>query len=490
MRKDCEMSQAGKDKLRIHLTAVCGVGMAPLAVALKQAGHDVTGSDVQAYPPMSEVLASAGISVLEGFSAKHLEPRPDLVVIGNAVPKTNPEAQEVERASIPRISFPEAVARFLIDQSRSLVVAGTHGKTTTTGMLAFVLDAAGLQPGYLVGGRVPDLGEFARAGAGRYFVVEGDEYDSAYFDKRPKFIHYRPFGVILTSIEFDHADIYRDADHVESAFAELLGLLKPDSPLITCGDYESTRRVAGRVGGLRPIWYGRDSELEWSYRDVRTVGEETHFEALRRGFPETTLRLAIPGEMNAANALAVYAMTRELGVDQAAVVNALRRYRGAARRQQLVGEAGGVTVIDDFAHHPTAVRLTLDAIRKRFPGRRVVAVFEPRSNTSRRAVFQDAYAEALAAASIAAVSAVYAKPNDPLRPEEMLSTDRLVEDLAAKNTRAWCAEGPDAILARLPQELRSGDVVVCMSNGSFGNLPRRLLSLLHSRAGEGATVQA
>jgi len=484
------MSQAGKDKQRIHLTAVCGVGMAPLAVALKQAGHDVTGSDVQAYPPMSEVLASAGITVLEGFSARHLEPRPDVVVIGNAVPKSNPEAQEVERASIPRISFPEAVARFLIDESRSLVVAGTHGKTTTTGMLAFVLEAAGLQPGYLVGGRVPDLGEFARTGGGQYFVVEGDEYDSAYFDKRPKFIHYRPFGVILTSIEFDHADIYRDADHVESAFADLLGLLKSDSPLIACGDYESTRRVAGRVGGLRPIWYGRDSELEWSYRDVRTVGEETHFEALRRGFPEATLRLSIPGEMNAANALAVYAMTRELGVDKAAVANALRRYRGAARRQQLVGEAGGITVIDDFAHHPTAVRLTLDAIRKRFPGRRVVAVFEPRSNTSRRAVFQDAYAEALAAASVAAVSAVYAKPNDPLRPEEMLSTDRLVENLAAKGTRAWCAEGPDAILARLPEELRPGDVVVCMSNGSFGNLPRRLLSLLGTRAGEGAAVQA
>ena len=483
------MKEAGREKLRIHLTAVCGVGMAPLAVALKQAGHDVTGSDVQAYPPMSDVLASAGIRILEGFSASHLEPRPDLVVIGNAVPRTNPEAQEVERAGIARISFPEAVARFLIDGSRSLVVAGTHGKTTTTGMLAFVLDAAGLEPGYLVGGRVPDLGEFARAGGGRYFAVEGDEYDSAYFDKRPKFIHYRPYGVILTSIEFDHADIYRDASHVESAFADLLTLLKRDSPLVACGEYESIRRVTERVGTSRVIWYGRDPSAEWSYRDVRNVGAETHFEALHRGFPESTLRLSIPGDMNAANALAVYAMTRELGVDRAAVTDALRRYKGAARRQQLVGEAGGITVIDDFAHHPTAVRLTLDAMRKRFPGRRVIAVFEPRSNTSRRAVFQDAYAEALSGASVAAVSAVYAKPNDPLAADQMLSTDRLVADLARRHTHAWSAEGPDAILARLPDDLRPGDVVVCMSNGSFGNLPRRLLALLGAGSGAQIAVQ-
>ena len=483
------MEQARSERLRIHLTAVCGVGMAPLAVALKQAGHEVTGSDVQAYPPMSDVLASAGIRILEGFSAQHLDPRPDLVVIGNAVPRTNPEALEVERVGIARISFPEAVARFLIDGSRSLVVAGTHGKTTTTGMLAYVLDAAGVQPGYLVGGRVPDLGEFARAGAGRYFVVEGDEYDSAYFDKRPKFIHYRPYGVILTSIEFDHADIYRDAAHVESAFAELLALLKADSPLVACGDYESIRRVAARAGASRVRWYGRESTGDWSYRDVRNVGAETHFEILHRGTPESTLRLSIPGEMNVANAIAVYAMTRELDVDRVAVSDALRLYKGAARRQQLVGEAAGITIVDDFAHHPTAVRLTLDAMRKRFPGRRIVAVFEPRSNTSRRAVFQDAYAEALSGASVAAVSAVYAKPNDPLTADQMLSTDRLVEDLAGRNTHAWSAAGPDAILARLPGDLRPGDVVVCMSNGSFGNLPRRLLALLGVGAGERAPVQ-
>ena len=483
------MNGARSERLRIHMTAVCGVGMAPLAVALKQAGHEVSGSDVQAYPPMSEVLASAGIRILEGFAARHLEPRPDLVIIGNAVPKTNPEAQEVERAGIPRISFPEAVARFLIGGARSLVVAGTHGKTTTTGMLSFVLDAAGLQPGYLVGGRVPDLGEFARAGGGRYFVVEGDEYDSAYFDKRPKFIHYRPYGVILTSIEFDHADIYRDASHVESAFADLLALLKPESPLVACGDYESIHRVTGRVGMARVIWYGRDAGAEWSYRDVRDAAAETHFEAVHRGSPDAKIRLSIPGEMNAANALAVYAMTREIGVDREAVIDALRRYKGAARRQQLVGEADGITVIDDFAHHPTAVRLTLDAMRKRFPGRRVVAVFEPRSNTSRRAVFQDAYVEALSRASVAAVSAVYAKPNDPLTADQMLSTDRLVADLEQRKTQAWSAEGPDAILERLPGDLRSGDVVVCMSNGSFGNLPRRLLALLAAGTGTRSAVQ-
>ena len=476
--------------MRIHLTAVCGVGMAPLAVALKQAGHEVTGSDVQAYPPMSEVLATAGIPIRQGFSAQNLEPHPDLVVVGNAVPKTNPEALEVERLGIPRISFPEAVARFLIDGSRSLVVAGTHGKTTTTGMLAFVLDAAGLEPGYLVGGRVPDLGEFARAGAGRYFVVEGDEYDSAYFDKRPKFIHYRPYGVILTSIEFDHADIYRDASHVESAFSNLLELLTSGGPLVACSDYDSIRRVVEGVGVARVVWYGSRSDPEWSFRNVRTLGEETQCEVLHRGTLETAFRLSIHGEMNVANALAVYAMTRELDLDRGVVIEALRHYRGAARRQQLVGEAAGITIVDDFAHHPTAVRLTLDAMKKRFPGRRLVAVFEPRSNTSRRAVFQDAYAEALAGAGVAAVSAVFAKSNDPLKPDQMLSTDRLVVDLERRGVLAWSAADPDAILARLPDDLRSGDVVVCMSNGSFGNLPRRLLASLGASGGSSVAVQA
>jgi UDP-N-acetylmuramate: L-alanyl-gamma-D-glutamyl-meso-diaminopimelate ligase len=466
------------ERLRIHMTAICGVGMAPLAVALKRMGHEVRGSDAQFYPPMSEVLAEAGISLVTGFSSDNLEPRPDLVIVGNAVPSKNPEAEAIERLGLEKISFPQAVSRFLIGSSKSLVVAGTHGKTTTTGMLAFVLDRLGVEPGYLVGGRVLDLATFARAGRGEYFVVEGDEYDSAYFDKRPKFIHYKPQGVVLTSIEFDHADIYRDASHVESAFRDLLAILPTSAPLVACSEYDAIRRVVDASGHSATHWYGSDAQASWRYGNVRVDENGTRFDVEHRGRLDASLCTALVGEMNAANATAVYVMTRTLGFDRDAIASALVDYRGAARRQQLLGEAAGVLVIDDFAHHPTAVRMTLEAIRKRYPSRRLVAVFEPRSNTSRRAVFQREYAAALAVASLAIVSTVFAKANDPLRGDEMLSTERLVEDLEDAGARAWSADGPDEILARLRHDVAPGDVVVCMSNGAFGNLPRRLLSAL------------
>lgn len=476
--------------MRIHLTAICGVGMAPLAVALKQMGHDVTGSDHQAYAPMSEVLAQAGVRILEGFDAANLAPRPDLVIIGNAVPRTNPEAQEVERLAIERVSFPEAVAKYLIGESQSLVVAGTHGKTTTTGMLAFCLDALGMEPGYLVGGRILDLENFARAGRGDVFVVEGDEYDSAYFDKRPKFVHYRPGGVILTSVEFDHADIYRNVADVEAAFETLLSITPKDAPVVACGDYESVRRVAKRAGRSGVAWYGEAADAVWGYRNLEVGVEETRFDVYYRGVREETVKIALAGAMNAANATAVFAMARAIGIDARRIAAALPLYRGAARRQQLIGEHRGIAVIDDFAHHPTAVRSTLAAITARYPSRRIVAVFEPRSNTSRRAVFQDDYAAALAGASVAAISEVFAKPNDPLAKTEMLSTARLVEDLARCGTRAWTAKDPDAILARLLGELAAGDVVVCMSNGAFGNIAKRLAAALRSDVGSSVAVES
>jgi UDP-N-acetylmuramate: L-alanyl-gamma-D-glutamyl-meso-diaminopimelate ligase len=474
--------------MKIHLTAVCGVGMAPLAVALKKMGHDVRGSDNQAYAPMSEVLADAGIPLLEGFDASNLSPRPDLVVVGNAVPRTNPEAVEVERLAIERISFPEAVARYLIRDSRSLVVAGTHGKTTTTGMLAFVLDALGFDPGYLVGGRVLDLDQFARAGSGDFFVVEGDEYDSAYFDKRPKFVHYRPRGVILTSIEFDHADIYRNVGEVESAFETLLSLTPGDAPVVACGEYESIRRVVSRAGRDIAAWYGGTPDMDWSYRNLQVAATETRFDVFYRDTHEQALRIPLPGAMNAANATAVFAMARSISIEPSRIAAALSLYRGAARRQQLIGEPGGVAVIDDFAHHPTAVRATLMAIAARYPSRRLVAAFEPRSNTSRRAVFQDDYADALSCASLVAISEVFAKANDPLAQSEMLSTERLIRDLDSRGTHAWTASGPDAILERLVTEIAPADVVVCMSNGAFGNLAKRLVSALRSRFAPAGTV--
>ncbi len=464
---------------RVHLVAVCGVGMAPLAVMLKERGITVTGCDRAAFAPMSDVLAQAGIEIAQGFSPGHLdESQPDLVVIGNAIPATNEEAAEVERRGLRRWSFPETVSRLFLEGREPLVVAGTHGKTTTTGMLARSLEVAGTDPGYLVGGLVRDLGRFAREGSGRFFVIEGDEYDSAYFDKRPKFVHYRPSAAIVTSIEFDHADIYRDLDHVKQAFRALAEQLPEGAPLVGCADSAEVGRTIEHVGRGRFVSYGL-REGRWRAAAIDCGTDATRFDILYGGSIERRgMRLAVPGRMNVANALAVYALCRELGVAGEAVAEALATFRGAARRQEVVGEASGVVVIDDFAHHPTAVAATLEALRERFEGRRLWAVFEPRSNTSRRAVFQQRYAEALAAADCVAVSAVYQKPNDPLAAEEMLSTDRLVSDLVRSGRTAWCADGPEAILERLPGELRAGDVVVCMSNGAFGDLPRRLLAAL------------
>jgi len=460
----------------IHFTAICGVGMAPMAVMLRDAGYHITGSDIATYPPMGDMLRQAGIEVQIGFDAKNLEPRPDLVVVGNAVSRSNPEAQAVEALGIEKTSFPAALGRFFLGRGgRSLVVAGTHGKTTTTGMLAHCLATAGADPGYLVGGLVRDLGKLAAAGAGEYFVVEGDEYDTAYFDKGPKFLHYKPSAVILTSVEFDHADIYNDVEHVKSSFRKLAGIIPTNGPLVGCTDYPHLLAAIDKAGSYRFVPYGMKSPDGWEPRTIRVGPAGSEFELFWKGRRDTALKLTLGGEMNVLNATAVYALCRELGVELGAVAEGLATYKGAARRQEIVGEAGGITVVDDFAHHPTAVGLTIAAIRSRFPGRRLWAIFEPRSNTSRRAIFQQAYADALSGADCVALSAVFRKDNDPLKPEEMLSTDRLVADLTARGKPAWTEGGPDEILARLRGELRDGDVVLCMSNGAFGGLPRKLL---------------
>jgi UDP-N-acetylmuramate: L-alanyl-gamma-D-glutamyl-meso-diaminopimelate ligase len=473
----------------VHLVAICGVGMAPLAVLLKKAGYRVTGSDKAAYPPMSDVLRAAGIEIQEGFKAEHLDPRPDLVIVGNAVPRENPEAVRVEDDDLAKMSFPEAVAEFFIADRKSLVVAGTHGKTTTTGMLARVLDDAQERPGYLVGGLVSDLGEFARAADGDYFVIEGDEYDSAYFDKRPKFVHYRPHAAIVTSIEFDHADIYSDMEAIRAAFHGLAGQVPSAGFIVGNGDYVDVLETVKPNTAARFISYGTGADNDWRLADLQSSAVGISFEARFKGSTEARVSLQVPGEMNALNALAVFALCRELGIDDQPVLFGLSQFQGATRRQQKVGEEEGIVVIDDFAHHPTAVAATLEAIRGRYVGHRIVAVFEPRSNTSRRSVFQRQYTEALKLADLAVVSAVYVKEADPLAVTEMLSTDKIVEDLTAAGREAWTADGPDAILARLAGELRSGDVVVCMSNGAFGGLPRRLLAELGGRATTQLTVQ-
>jgi UDP-N-acetylmuramate: L-alanyl-gamma-D-glutamyl-meso-diaminopimelate ligase len=459
--------------VKIHLIAACGVGMSALAALLKEAGHTVTGSDEGVYPPASTLLERLGVDVKEGFDPARLD-GVDLVVCGNAVRSTNAEAAAARERGLRTTSFPQALEELFLVARRPLVVAGTHGKTTSSSMLAWVLRQNGKDPGYLIGGAPPDLGSNATLGSGPWFVVEGDEYDSAYFDKEAKFLHYRPWAVLLNAIEFDHADIYRDLDHVKSAFRKLLALLAPGAALVACGDFPHVLDVA-REGSARCIRFGVGADNTWRVTDLADDGR-VRFTVREDGRPVCEVRLRMAGAINARNALGVMLVARECGVGFADAAAALAEFRGVARRQEVVGEARGVTVVDDFAHHPTAVAETIAALRLRYPGRRLRAVFEPRSNTSRRRVFQREFADALAAADEAVLAAVFAKAGDPIPPAERLDPSEIVADVAARGTPARLIDGVPAIRDYLVATSAPGDVVLVMSNGAFGGLPRLVAS--------------
>lgn len=457
--------------MKVHLVAACGIGMSGLATLLRAAGHEVTGSDENVYPPASTLLESLGVRVQPGFDPARLE-GVDLVVCGNAVPRTNPEAAAAQERKLRTVSFPQALAELFLPGRRSLVVAGTHGKTTSAAMLAFVLRRCGRDPGWLVGGAPLDLGTNAALGGGELFVVEGDEYDSAWFDKGPKFLHYRPDAVLLGAVEFDHADIYRDLDHVKDAFRRLLGLLPAGGLLAACGDFPHVREVVAAAGAhARLEQFGLGAENPWHLDALADDGDRTRAVVRHRGRVVTELALRVPGPINARNALGVLLMAHDAGVPFARAAEALADFRGVARRQQVVAEHRGVTVIDDFAHHPTAVAGTIAALRLRYPGRRLRAVFEPRSNTSRRRVFQREFADALAAADEAIVAAVFAKPNDPIPPDERLSPETIAADVRQRGTPARTIDGVPAIRDYLVASAVPGDVIVIMSNGAFGGLP-------------------
>ncbi len=463
-------------RLDIYLIAIGGTGMAPLACLLKEAGHRVRGADGPLYPPMSTLLEGAGIRPLEGYDPAHLEPRPDLVVVGNAVPRSNPEAQEAERLELERISMPQALARFFLAGRRPLVVAGTHGKTTISSMAASVYSACGADPGFLVGGVPRNLERSFRRGAGARFIVEGDEYNAAYFDRGPKFLHYRPQTLILTSVEYDHADLYREPEQLLAAYRSLVELLPEDGLLLACGDSDEVLRVAERARcpvrryGLGP---GNDlrpaGEVESGPRGSRFAIEDEE-----AGRVEIGIRLS--GGHNVANALAVWGATRADGLAAPAVADALAAFTGVKRRMEELGSAGGVTVVDDFAHHPTAVGETLAALRARYPGRRLVAVFEPRSLTAGRRIFFDAYLRAFERADRVVLAPLFHAGR--LEPGERLDLDELTRKLGERGVEATAHGAGEDLLGAVRAGLRPGDVVVTMSSGEFGRLPQRLLEAL------------
>jgi UDP-N-acetylmuramate: L-alanyl-gamma-D-glutamyl-meso-diaminopimelate ligase len=459
----------------IHLTAICGVGMASLAGLLKSRGYRITGSDQNIYPPMSTYLAEIGIHVLAGYRAEHLVPRPDLVVIGNAVSRNNPEADAVLAQGIEYISFPQALGRFLIGPRQSLVVAGTHGKTTTSALAAWVLTSAGLAPGFFVGGVPLNFASGWNTGQGEHVVLEGDEYDTAFFDKGPKFLHYRPKNVILTSVEFDHADIYRDLDHVKRAFAQLTDIIPVDGSLVVCSDYADAVAVA-RNAKVPSTTYGEFGD--WTAKNLKFDQGRSTFDPCFKGQSQGTIEASIIGGHNVKNALAVYAMGRNLGIAHDRLLEGFGTFKGVKRRQEVRGEERGVVVIDDFAHHPTAVRETIDAVRGAYAGRRIWAIFEPRSNTSKRNIFEKEFAAALALADITIVAAVYQPEKIP--EAQRLSVDHMVGEINRVGGSRQALTLPDslAIAEYVARNSRAGDVLLVMSNGGFDGVHEKILRAL------------
>jgi UDP-N-acetylmuramate: L-alanyl-gamma-D-glutamyl-meso-diaminopimelate ligase len=456
---------------RIHLIAIAGVAMSALAGMLKQRGYEVSGSDENVYPPISTLLERLGIPIRLGFRAENLADRPDLVVVGNKVSRTNAEVEALLQTDIPYVSLPQALAELFIADRRSIVVAGTHGKTTSTAMLAWVLEAARRDPSMMVGGDSLDFGGNYKLGNGTDFVIEGDEYDTAFFDKGPKFLHYRPHALLLTAVEFDHADIYRDLEHVKQAFRQLVAILPAPAPLVVATDFPHARDVAKKHKALIPFGLG----AEWQAVNLRDNGTHTIFDITHNGAAEGSVRILQPGGINARNALGVFVMARALGLKTAEILPGLASFRGVARRQEKVGEWRGITLIDDFAHHPTAVAGAIAALRLRYPRRRLWAVFEPRSNTSRRKVFQREYVQAFASADHVVIADVFRKETDPVADADLFSPDQLVADLVARRLNARTLANADAIAAVLLDEARTGDVILLMSNGGFGGLRGKLV---------------
>jgi UDP-N-acetylmuramate: L-alanyl-gamma-D-glutamyl-meso-diaminopimelate ligase len=482
------LAEPGNERLEhVHFVAVGGTGMGSLAGLLRSRGIRVSGSDAQLYPPMSLALERWGIPVTIGFRPENvLDDPPDLVVIGNAVRPDNPEARAVIDAGLPYRSFPDALHDLAIRGKHSVVVAGTHGKTTTTGMLATALHGAGGDPSFLVGGILEDFGASFRDGRGAHFVVEGDEYDTAFFDKTPKFLHYGARTAIVTSVEFDHADIYRDLEHVKSAFRSLVSGLPADGTLVACFDDANVREVA-RAASCRVVGYAVEPHepVAWEARGLVPGPTGTGFRLVHDAQVAARMEIPLHGRHNVANALAALVTLHALGVPFDAASAALARYRGVKRRQELRGEVGGIVVLDDFAHHPSAVRETIAAMRARYPGRRLVAAFEPRSNTSRRALFQSDYVRALEGADQVVIARV---PDAPIysatgEVTERLSSERIASDLRRRGRAAESHASPDLIAEELAEQCRAGDVVLVMSNGDFGGLVLKLLGRLRERHG-------
>jgi len=463
----------------VHLMGICGTAMASLAGLLQDRGFRVTGSDQNVYPPMSTQLEELGISIMTGYRAENLDPAPDLVIVGNVITRKHEEAVALMALDIPYTSLPEAMGQFVIGDRQSFVLTGTHGKTTTTAMLAWVMQCLQLEPGFMIGGIPANFPRSFRAPQGEVFAIEGDEYDTAFFDKVPKFTHYRPQKVLLTSLEFDHADIYQDLSQIQGEFKKLLGLIPNAGRLVYFAEEDNIQTILSAQAQGEQISYGWD-EGDYQVGEVKTENGLCCFQVLdRQGNTVTDLALSQFGRHNILNALGVYVLCRAEGWDQNTVAQALKSFEGVKRRQEIIGEPGGITVVEDFAHHPTAVNLTIDSMAQRFPGRKLFVVFEPRSATTRRNIFQAEYIQAFTGEH----EVLLAHPFDQSRiPEsERFSSVAVAAALneAGTGSRAFSAEeGVPDMVKHLADQAQSGDVILIMSNGGFDGIYEQLLTAL------------
>ncbi|MGH9751175.1 MAG: UDP-N-acetylmuramate:L-alanyl-gamma-D-glutamyl-meso-diaminopimelate ligase [Blastocatellia bacterium] len=477
-----------KKNLHFHLIGVCGTAMGSLAGMLKAQGHRVTGSDKAFYPPMGDELKRLGIETFEGFSAFHLKPSngtaPDVVVVGNATSRGNVEVEYALNNKLRCASMPEIIREYFIRGKHSTVVAGTHGKTTTTSLMAWVMQVGGLDPSFLVGGVVENFGASFKGAKSNHFLIEGDEYDTAYFDKGPKFLHYLPDLVILNNIEYDHADIYPDLDAVKKAFRLLVNLIPSSGRLVVGWDSPVAREIVARPIEPQGVWCKVESfgvehpDAKWNAREIDFMPDATRFKVLCEGKEYGVFQSPLAGMFNVRNCLATIVAADVLGIDRRLVAESLATFKSVKRRMQVRGVASGVTVIDDFAHHPTAIRETLHGIKQRYPERRVVTVFEPRSWTTRKKVFQKDYPTAFAAADYVVIAPIF--ESFRLAADDQLLIEEVIADLRAAGKQAFSIEGADAIIGHIMPDLRPGDVVVIMSNGGFGGIHQKLLDALEN----------
>ncbi|MFO1462824.1 MAG: UDP-N-acetylmuramate:L-alanyl-gamma-D-glutamyl-meso-diaminopimelate ligase [bacterium] len=473
--------------MKIHLIGICGTGMASLAGMLKARGHEVQGSDQNVYPPMSTILQQAGIPIFSPYAAQNLDAKPDLVIVGNAISRGNPEAERVLSEDIPHLSMPQALAKFFLAGKTPLVVAGTHGKTTTASLLAWVLQSAGKDPSFFIGGIPKNFGSNFKLGQGEYFVLEGDEYDTAFFDKGPKFLHYQPKQVLLTSVEFDHADIYEDLEHVKSAFRRLLAIIPSDGGLVANLDFEVVAELAGAFAGNQVTYamHPRYRDRADYFGEILETGEKTKFCVVTREHGKECchheVAWEIPGAHNVSNALGVVALCMRLGLSWQEIREGLASFQGVKRRQDVLGEVDGILVLDDFAHHPTAVKETIAAVRKKYPQRRLWAIFEPRSNSSKRDVFQRDYPASFAAADQVLVADVFMP--EKVKSGKVLDVDQVVAEINRSSSvaRARHLSGVEAMIDALGREARPGDVLLFMSNGGFGGIQQKMVQALAAR---------